>query len=286
MPASNTRALSKAAELGSDAIIMDLEDSVAPDAKAGARNNVLDALRNIDYGHRITVLRVNHPSTEWFKADMDLLLQVKPHAVLLPKVESSETIADVQRVLDSLDSTGSIGLWAMLETLKAVTDAQSITHSKKQHARFQTICIGNNDIAREAGMQVSSDRSLLIPWLMSLLAAAKANGLTILDGVYNDFRDQPGFEMECEQGSAMGMDGKTLIHPSQIDIANKAFSPTRAEIENARAIVAEFAKKENAQVGVVQINGKMVERLHLEMAQQTLSMAERVRDSSSGEQLA
>ena len=276
MPASNTRALEKATGLAADAIVMDLEDSVAPEAKAQARQNVRLALSEYDYAYRVKVLRVNDVSTPWFDEDMALLSDIQPDAVLLPKVEQVDAIARAHRVLDTVDSCGQVKLWAMLETTRAVSNAASIAQSAKQYPRFTTICIGNNDLAREAGMRVSSSREFLMPWLMMLLLAAKAQGLTILDGVYNDFRDTDGFESECEQGAAMGMDGKTLIHPMQIDPANKAFSPSESEINHAKQIVAEFEKPENAHAGVVQIDGKMVERLHLDMAQQTLLVAERI----------
>lgn len=280
MPASNTRALSKGPTLGADAIVIDLEDSVAPDVKAAARQNALEALRDLDYGHRLTVLRLNDVESDWFEADIALLEHVRPHAVLLPKVESAETIEKAHRRLDSLDNTGSVQLWAMLETPKAVVNAVSIAQTAESNRRFSTVCIGNNDLAREAGMQVQSDRQLLVPWLMSLLLAAKANHLHILDGVYNDFHDLDGFKNECNQGSAMGMDGKTLIHPSQIDIANVAYSPSKVEIEQARLIVAVYAKPENQQAGVVQMQGKMVERLHLAMAEHTLAIADRIAQQS------
>ncbi|MCL4144244.1 UNVERIFIED_CONTAM: hypothetical protein GTU68_027869 [Idotea baltica] len=274
MPASNTRALEKGPILNADAIVIDLEDSVAPDAKPQARLNALAALGQ-DYGHKLRVLRVNDIHSTFFADDMSLLKQVQPDAVLLPKVESAQTIVDVSQMLDGLG--GSVKLWAMLETTKAVVNANSIAQSRKLCPQFNTVCIGNNDLAREAGMQVSSDRSLLVPWLMNLLLAAKAFELNILDGVYNDFKDVDGFTAECDQGAAMGMSGKTLIHPNQIDIANRAYAPSDADINRAQKIVDAFAQPENAQLGVLQIDGRMVERLHLDMALQTIEIAERIK---------
>jgi len=204
-----------------------------------------------------------------------LLKQVQPDAVLLPKVETAQTIIDVNQMLSDYDD--SLKLWAMLETTKAVVNANSIAQSRELCPRFTTVCIGNNDLAREAGMQVGADRNLLVPWLMTLLVAAKAYGLTILDGVYNNFQDIDGFTKECIQGAAMGMSGKTLIHPNQIDLANRAFSPSETEIEHAQQIVAAFSLSENADKGVVQIDGRMVERLHLDMAVRTLEIAERIK---------
>ncbi len=277
MPASNTRALAKGPSLNADAIVIDLEDSVAPNAKAQARINALAALGQ-NYGHRLRVLRVNDVDSDFFADDIALLKQAQPDAVLLPKVESAQTIIEVDRILSAFND--SVKLWAMLETTKAVVNANSIAQSTEQCPRFTTVCIGNNDLAREAGMQVGSDRNLLIPWLMQLLLAAKAYGLDILDGVYNNFKDIEGFHLECEQGAAMGMSGKTLIHPSQIDGANKAYSPSAADIAQAQQIVDAFALPEHAGLGVLQINGRMVERLHLDMALHTLDIAERIKASS------
>jgi len=277
MPATNTRALAKGPGLNADAIIIDLEDSVAAKVKPLARQNAIDALTNHDYGYRLRVLRVNDVASEWFDDDMGLLQQIRPDAVMLPKVESAQTIQHVQKLLDAADETGQVKIWAMLETTKAVVNVASIAQSKEQCNRFDTVCIGNNDLAREAGMRVTSERSLLIPWLMSLLAAAKAYRLTILDGVYNDFADLDGFAFECTQGASMGMSGKTLIHPSQIDIANRAYSPTANDIKQAQKVVDAFANATDPQVGVLQIDGRMVERLHLDMAHQTLAIAAHVK---------
>jgi len=280
MPAVNTRALAKGPVLNADAIVIDLEDSVATEAKPQARKNAIDALTHNDYGYRKRVLRVNDVSSEWFDADMAVLQHVKPDAVLLPKVESAQTIQRVQKLLDEADQSGQVKMWAMLETTKAVVNVASIAHSSEQCHRFETVCIGNNDLAREAGMRVTSDRSLLMPWLMSILAAAKAYQLTILDGVYNDFADLDGFGFECAQGASMGMSGKTLIHPSQIEIANQAYSPNADDIEQAQRVVDAFANADDPHAGVLQIDGRMVERLHLDMAQQTLAIAARIKGLS------
>jgi len=276
MPASNDRALQKGPSLLADAIIIDLEDSVAPDAKAHAREQAVAALSNYDYGYRLRVLRLNGLDTEWFSEDVAMLGAVKPDAVLLPKVESADAIAQVHRSIDAADAAGNIALWAMLETPKAVVNAVSIAQASSTCKRLQTFCVGNNDLAREAGMKVTSDRTLLMPWLMSLVLAAKSQALNILDGVYNDFADVDGCARECEQGAAMGMDGKTLIHPAQIPLANNAYGPGEEEIKNAQNIVKAFSKKENVGKGVLQIDGRMVERLHLDMAQQTLALAQRI----------
>lgn len=272
MPASNTRALAKGASLGADAIIMDLEDSVSAESKPQARQNIIEALGKHDYGHRLRVLRFNHPESIWFDDDVALLQHVSPDAILLPKVESAQTIVNMQKLLDAADHTGNVKIWAMLETTKAVVNIASIAQSAETCSRFKTVCIGNNDLAREAGMRVSSDRSLLLPWLLNLLAAAKAYQLAILDGVYNHFADLDGFKLECEQGASMGMSGKTVIHPSQLDIANRAYSPTALDVEQARQVVDAFASAADPHTAVMQIDGRMVERLHLHMAQRTLAV--------------
>jgi len=277
MPAINTRALAKGPGLDADAIVIDLEDSVAAEMKPVARQNARTALGEYDYGHRLSVLRVNDVESQWFDDDLALVGEVGVHAVLLPKVETAEAIISTHEKLNDINAGSQVKIWAMLETPKAVVNAASIAQVTQQCDRFETVCIGNNDLAREAGMQVTSDRQLLLPWLMTLLAAAKAYDLTILDGVYNDFSDLAGFASECRQGAAMGMSGKTLIHPKQIEIANKAYSPSTVEIEQAQRIVEVFAQSENAQAGVVQIDGRMVERLHLEMAQRTLEIAKRIK---------
>lgn len=273
MPANNTRAMQKACSLDADAIVMDLEDSVHPGDKQQARDAAVQALQNNDYGHRRRVLRVNAIDTEWFDKDMATLESAKPDAVLIPKVESVSTIAEAQTRLDKLDPTGLVKLWIMVETPKAILDAAAIAASKEQCARLETFCIGNNDLARTTGMKITSDRTYLIPWLLQLVVAAKAYDLQILDGVYNDFADLQGFCAECDQGAAMGMNGKTLIHPKQIEIANAAYSPSAEDIADAQLIVDTYALAENADAGILQINGRMVERLHLDMARQTLQLA-------------
>lgn len=277
MPANNARAMEKATKLSADAIIIDLEDSVAPNAKAQARDAAVAALHANDYGHRLRVLRVNAPDTAWFEQDMMAVGDAKPDAVLLPKVESVSVIKDAQERLDKLDLTGAINLWAMMETPKAIVNTIAIAQASTQYSRLNTFCIGNNDLARAADMKITSDRSLLLPWLMQLVVAAKAYGLNILDGVYNDFSDLQGFESECNQGVAMGMSGKTIIHPKQIELANAAFAPSESDVSEAQLIVDTFSQVDNADAGVLQINGRMVERLHLDMARRTLDVADRIK---------
>lgn len=280
MPASNTRALSKGPNLNADAIILDLEDSVAVDAKNQARENAVEALNKNDYGHRLRVLRVNDISTQWYKDDMALLQRIKPDAVLLPKVDNIDAIANAQSQCDTYDSAGEIKIWVMVESPKAVLEAGALAKSCERFNRFDTMLIGNNDLARDAGMKLETSRTTLIPWIMQLLAAAKAYNLNILDGVYNDFADLDGFKLECVQGASMGMNGKALIHPSQIDSANFAYAPDQSEIDQAKRIVEAFSSEASKTLGVLQIDGRMVERLHLSMAMQTLAVADRIKARS------
>lgn len=274
MPANNARALEKATALATDAIIIDLEDAVAPDAKEAARKGALDALVNHNYGDRIRVLRVNGVDTQWYEEDMSILTKVKPDALLLPKVESADMVRLLQQQLDNIDPNGNIKIWVMMETPKAILQAEAIAASSANCARFNTLCIGTNDLVRASNMKITVDRTLLMPWLMQLVAAAKAYNLNVIDGVYNDFSDLDGLQLECEQGAAMGMDGKTLIHPKQIALANAAFSPSEEDISDAQQIVNTFVEQPNA--GVIKINGRMVERLHLDMAKRTLDIAKRI----------
>ncbi len=273
MPASNEKAVSKGPTLAADAIILDLEDSVSPALKEIARQQAQEALRSLDYGKRLRVIRCNGTDTTWFEDDLSMCIEAQPNAILLPKVESPQTIESVRDRLDILGAHPDIQIWAMLETPKAVLAAADIAATSARCSRLTTFCIGNNDLAREANMPVRSDRTYLIPWLMTILLAAKAYRLVVLDGVYNNFADVKGFALECAEGAAMGMNGKTLIHPSQIADANLAYSPSADEIEKAKLVVATFDLPENKTAGAVQINGQMVERLHLEMALQTLKRA-------------
>jgi len=279
MPANNERAMNKAPSLSADAIIVDLEDSVAPEAKPLARQAALSALAENNYGYRLRVLRVNGLDTEWLDEDLKVVAHAKPDAVLIPKIESADMIVEIQRRLDAIDSSGAIKIWAMMETPKAIVYAHEIGGTKNTCSRLTTFCIGNNDLARAANMKVTSDRSLLMPWLLQLVVVAKAFDLNILDGVYNDFSDLAGFAIECSQGAAMGMSGKTLIHPKQIEPANKAYSPSAQDISEAQSIVDAFARDEHSDAGVIQIDGRMVERLHLDMAQHTLNIAKRIKES-------
>jgi citrate lyase subunit beta/citryl-CoA lyase len=279
MPASNQRALQKGPTLPADAIVLDLEDSVGPDQKEQARAQAIAAISESDYGHRIRAIRINTADTQWHADDIAAAIQAHPDVIVLPKVEYASDVLHLREKLSQHAGFDDVEIWAMIETPRAILNAANI--GSCTDAGLGALLIGNNDMARAANMPVSSDRTYLVPWLMQLVAVAHANSLALLDGVYNDFKDVSGFTAECEQGVAMGMTGKTLIHPTQVPIANQAYSPAESDIIEAQAIVEAFAKPENAKVGVLQINGRMTERLHLDMATQLLARVERLNENVS-----
>lgn len=274
MPAVNLRAMQKGPSLRADAIIVDLEDSVGPEQKEHARKQAVDAFSNRDYGYRIRALRINSADTLWHADDVLAAVDAKPDVIVLPKVETANDVVQLRRRLDQHSGCDRIELWAMIESPRAVLNATDIGSCSEYG--LSALLIGNNDLATSSNMPVSSDRTYLVPWLMQLVAVAHANSLVLLDGVYNDFADISGFQNECDQGVAMGMTGKTLIHPCQIPIANEAFSPSRSAIAEAKSIVEAFGKPENTAVGVLQIEGRMIERLHLVMAIQLLARVARI----------
>ena len=273
MPGSNPRALAKAKTLPADAVILDLEDSVAPEAKAQAREQVAAAVREGGFGRREVVIRTNALSTEWGRDDVAAALAAKPDAILLPKVGSPEEIAEAERMLAGAPTK----IWAMIETPAAILRIDAIAAAARGGASpFSCMILGTNDLAKETRARMVPGRAPMLPWLTLVLAAGRAHGLDVLDGVYNDLKDAEGFRAECEQGRDLGMDGKTLIHPDQIATANEIFAPPPSEVETARAIIAAFALPENKGRGVISLNGRMVERLHAEMAERTVALAEAI----------
>ncbi|TDR93211.1 HpcH/HpaI aldolase/citrate lyase family protein [Enterovirga rhinocerotis] len=278
MPGSNARAVAKARTLPVDAVILDLEDSVAPDAKAAARDAVAAAVREGGFGSREVVIRVNGTATEWGRADLEAAIAAKPDAVLLPKVSSPAEIEAVEKAIPAGSATR---IWAMIETPLAILHIDAIAAAARGGTSpFACMILGTNDLAKETRARLVPGRAPMLPWLALALAAGRAHGLDVLDGVYNDLKDLDGFRAECEQGRDLGMDGKTLIHPDQIAIANDVFAPPPAEIEAARAIIAAFALPENQGRGVISLNGRMVERLHAEMAERTVALADAIAASA------
>lgn len=272
VPANNTRALEKAASLSSDAIIFDLEDAIGPDDKDLARNNVADWFsHNAQTGGQF-VIRVNAPDTAWGKQDFQMACACGPDAILLPKVNTGGDIRSAQRQMRDFRASHKTRLWAMIETPRGIANCVEIADTGTEpEARLDCLIAGTNDLAKETGTDPGNGRQFMIAWLMQIILAARAAGLDALDGVYNDFSDVQGYTTECRSGRAMGFDGKTLIHPKQIEMANATFGPSQEMVAQAQAVIAAFTKPENQGKGVIKLNGKMVERLHLQQAQNLLA---------------
>ena len=277
MPGSNARALEKAREIAADALILDLEDAVAPDAKEVARQQVCDAVKAGGYGRRELVIRVNGMGTPWFEADLAAASEAKPDAILIPKVSAPETLAEIGGLLNGLWAAPSIAVWAMIETPLAILDCERIASAAQDPVtRLSCFVLGTNDLAKETRARFVPGRAPMLPWLTTALLAARAHGIDVIDGVYNDLKNEDGFRAECEQARDLGFDGKTLIHPGQVATANALFSPEAGELERAREIIAAFDHPENADKGAIQLGGRMVERLHAEMAKRVVALADAI----------
>ena len=263
MPATNAKAIAKARALPCDVVILDLEDAVAPDAKAAGREAALAAVREGGFGGRELVVRVNAIDGPWGMDDCRALAMVKPDAVLVPKVDDARGVGAYR------DALGDLPIWVMVETMRAVLGIGELAGAE----RLAALVVGTNDLAKEMRARPGPDRAPFQGFLANTVAAARANGLAAIDGVYNAIDDVDGFAAECAQGLAFGFDGKTLIHPSQITTCNSVFSPTADEIAWAQTVVAAFDAPEAADKGVIRIEGKMVERLHLDQARQVLAIA-------------
>jgi citrate lyase subunit beta/citryl-CoA lyase len=271
LPASNDRALEKAKTLPCDGLILDLEDSVAPDAKPAARDAACAAAASAGYGHREVAIRVNGAGTEWHRDDVAAACAAGPDAIVVPKANSAVAVLRLVEAMATYDAPDRTKLWAMVETPVAMLHAEEIASASE---RLTVLVMGTNDLAKELGAGQVPGRQPLVTGLGLALLAARATGRAILDGVYNDVGDTSGFVEECRQGREMGFDGKTLIHPSQVDGANAAFSPSEDAVAEARAIVAAWEDGEGA--GVVTYRGRMIERLHVETARRTLAMYEAI----------
>ena len=276
MPGSNARAIEKARTLAADAVILDLEDSVAPEAKAAARQQVMDAV-TAGFGPREVIVRINGLDTQWWLDDLNAVARAKPHAVLVPKVSSPNHLEDVAERLVDISADQKIRVWAMMETPLAVLNARDIAAAASDiETRLTAFVMGTNDLSKETRAKITPGRAAMLPWLMNCMAAARAFGLDIIDGVYNDLGDADGFARECSEAREMGFDGKTLIHPNQIAPCNAAFSPRAEEVAQAQKIIAAFDLPENRDKGVVQLEGRMVERLHADMARRTVAIAQAI----------
>ncbi len=271
MPGSNARALEKARTLPADALILDLEDAVAPDAKDLARSQVCDAVKARGFGKREIVIRVNGLSTPWGEADLAAAAEAKPDAILVPKISAGSELNVIESKLGPADR--SIAVWAMVETPLAILNIASIASAGGRLACF---VMGTNDLIKEIRGVHTQDRMNLSAALGLSVLAARANGIAVIDGVYNDIQNADGFKAACEQARAFGFDGKTLIHPSQVEPCNAVFAPSADEVEAARKLIAAFALPENKGKGAIKLDGRMVELLHAQIARQTVAMADAI----------
>ncbi len=265
MPASNSRALEKAPSLDCDCVIIDLEDAIAGEAITTAHANLRSHVKGQNFGSSERVIRIGSDT------DMPIALECQPDAILLPKVSGANDILKMDQYLS--DAHSNIQLWAMIETPAGLMNLQEIISACD---RLKCLVVGPNDLAKATGVKPTKGRPDLHSWLMMIIAAARSRGLSVLDGVYNNFKDGEGFMAECEQAANMGFDGKTLIHPTQIADANLAFGPQATEIEQAEKIIAAFSLEENKAKGVIQLDGEMLERLHLEQALTLLKLIEEI----------
>lgn len=279
MPGSNTRALEKAKTLPADALILDLEDAVAPEAKNDAREHVCAAVRDGGYGKREVAIRVNGLITEWGVADLKAAARSGCDAVCVTKMQSGADIAAIRGGLEIAEAPPEMAIWAMIETPDGVLNAREIAAAAAGDVYPLTVLImGTNDLAKQSRALQTADRLPMLAWLSHCVLAAHAYGIDILDGVYNNFKDDEGLVRECTQGRELGMDGKTLIHPGQVDAANRIFAPDETEVEWARKIIAAFDEPENKGKGVITLEGKMVELLHRESAIRTVAIADAIEE--------
>jgi citrate lyase subunit beta/citryl-CoA lyase len=277
MPGSNSRALDKAKTLPADGLILDLEDSVAPDAKEAARQQVVEAVKAGGFGWREIFIRINGVDTPWHADDLSAVAHVAPDVILVPKVSSVGTLELIGRRLLDMGTDHKTRVWAMIETPLAIFNILSIAAAARDsETRLSGFVMGTNDLAKDTRARLVPGRAPMLPWLSMCVAAARIHGIDILDGVYNDIGNVDGFTRECAQGVDLGFDGKTLIHPSQIEPCNRAFSPSPADVEQARKMIAVFDLPENKGKSVVAIDGRMVERLHADMARRTVAIAEAI----------
>ena len=275
MPGANAKALEKAKTLAADVLLLDLEDSVAPEAKQAAREQVVAAVSRKDYGKREVIVRINALSTPWGRDDLRAACAAGPDGVLAPKVNSADDIVELDDSLTEAGLAEQASLWVMIETPHAFLNIAAIAAAAKA-TRLDAFVLGLNDYAKETRARAVPGRAPFHFALGAAVAAARAEKLTAIDGVFNDIADQRGFEDECKQGLDFGFDGKTLIHPSQIETANTIFAPSPAEIARAKAVIAAFAAPENAGKGVLKVDGKMTELLHLEEARRVVAVAEAI----------
>jgi citrate lyase subunit beta/citryl-CoA lyase len=279
MPGSNARAMEKAATLPSDGVVFDLEDAVASDAKERARAQVIDAVRARDYGHRELVVRVNGPGTPWGGADLAAVATTRVSAVLLPKVESREALGHALGILDAHRAPPTLALWCMLETPRGILNAAAIATASP---RVGALVMGTSDLTKDLRARPRRDRLPLLTSLELCVLAARAAGVAALDGVHLDLDDDTGFEAACRQAADLGFDGKTLIHPKQIAKANEIFAPSREDITWAQRVIAAHAEAAAHGQGVVLVDGRLIENLHVEDARHVVALADAIDTRSRG----
>jgi citrate lyase subunit beta/citryl-CoA lyase len=277
MPGSNARAIDKARGLPVDGIIIDLEDAVAPEAKEAARQQVAEAVKAGGFGAREVFIRVNGIDTPWHADDLVAASQAGPDGILVPKVSAVEQLERVGRRLLDMKTDLKTRVWAMIETPAAIFNIQALAaEAHDSETRLAGFVLGTNDLAKETRARQVPGRAPMVSWLATCVLAAHAHGIEVLDGVYNDIGDAEGFERECIQARDMGFDGKTLVHPNQIAPCNGVFSPSAGEVAQAKAMIAAFDQPENKGKGVVQVDGRMVERMHADMARRTVAIADAI----------
>jgi citrate lyase subunit beta/citryl-CoA lyase len=277
MPGSNTRALEKARILPADGIILDLEDSVAPEAKALARDQITQAIATGGFGKREILIRTNALDTPWWSDDVRMAAKARPDGILVPKVSSVADIAAIAACLREANADPAMRLWTMIETARAVLHAEELAATSRDvEPRLAGFVFGPNDISRETRIRMQPGRAIMLPMITHCILAARAYGLEILDGPYSDFSSVDGFSQECTQARDLGFDGKTLIHPGQIEACNAIFTPPADEVTRAREIIAAFERPENASRGAISLDGQMVERLHADMARRTIAIADSI----------
>ena len=277
MPGSNPRALEKGRNLPADGLILDLEDSVAPDAKANAREQIAQTIAAKSFGKREILIRVNGLDTPWWGDDLAMARRAQPDGILVPKVSSVGDLRTIAERLDVIGADASIKVWAMIETARAVLHAEELAAASRDvNKRLAGFVFGPNDVSRETRIRMLPGRAAMMAMITHCILATRAYGLEILDGPYSDFSNPDGFAVECAQARDLGFDGKTLIHPGQIDACNAIFTPPADEVAEARRIIAAFEQPENAARGAIQLNGKMVERLHADMARRTIAIADAI----------
>ena len=274
MPGANARALEKARSLPCDGVILDLEDAVAPEAKETARRQVMTAVMAGGFGSREVVVRINSLDSAWGVGDLDAAVKARPDGILVPKVSEPRHILEMGERLLDLAADHEIRIWAMIETPLAIINAAQIAATALEpESRLAGFIVGTNDLAKTSRARQVPGRAPMLSWLADGVLAAHAYGIDILDGVYSGIGDAEGFRRECGQTRDMGFDGKTLIHPTQILPCNAVFTPTEAEVADARKVIAAFEAPDNQGKGVIQVGGLMVERLHVDIARRTVAIA-------------